>query len=87
MDKNQTSQRAHAGARAANRRQPFGLRLFLAASLLALIVTSFQPPAFAQGCSQQCQQAYVECLRGAIGEPGPLLMCDDQYDACWQACL
>jgi hypothetical protein len=84
MDRNQTSQGAHTSVLSSNNRQLFVARLFLMALLL---VMGLQITASAQDCSQQCQQAYVECLRGALGNPGPLAVCDDQYDACWQLCL
>ena len=87
MDKRQTLQGTHAGVFSSNNWQLFIARLYLAAMLLALGLTSFQPTASAQDCSQQCQQKYVGCLQGAMGDPGLLARCDDQYDGCWQGCL
>jgi hypothetical protein len=87
MDKNQTSQRAHAGVLSSNHRQPLGLRLLLVALLLVLSMMSLQSTAFAQDCFQQCQRGYVECLNSAIGDDVLLLVCDDQYDDCAQGCL
>jgi hypothetical protein len=86
MDKNQTSQRAHAGVLSSNNRQPLGLRIGLVAILLALSLTSLPPTAYGQSCFDQCEQGYVACLRAALGEPGPLAMCDDAYDHCCEAC-
>ena len=87
MDKNQRSQRAHAGVLTSNNRQPFGLRLLLVGLLLALSLMSIHSTAFAQDCFQQCQRGYVECLNSAMGDDILLLVCDDQYDDCAQGCL
>ena len=61
-------------------------RFVLPALVLALGLTTFQRVVFSQSCSQACEMAYVECLRGSGENPVPVAVCDDRYDACFEAC-
>jgi hypothetical protein len=75
----------HASLLACRKRLAFA-RLVLPALLLALGLTTFQPMVFSQSCSQSCELAYVECLRGSGESQVPIAICDDRYDACFEAC-
>jgi hypothetical protein len=65
-------------------RQRWGARLFLLALLLTLSLTSLKLTASAQGCFEQCQQAYAQCLAAFPQDPA---RCDDRYDACLIGCM
>jgi hypothetical protein len=87
MDKNQTSRGALFGAFSTRNRQLLWARSYLLALFLALGWASFQLPASAQNCFQECQRIYVQCLYDAFGDPVMEAICDDHYDACCEDCL
>jgi hypothetical protein len=87
MDKTQTSQGTHASVLSTSNRQLNWVLFSILALFMALRLTSLQETASAQSCGQQCQQGYVQCLNGAMGDPGPMAMCDDRYDACSASCM
>jgi hypothetical protein len=87
MDKTQTSQGAHASVLSTSNRQFYRALFLLLALFMALRLTTLQETASAQSCAQQCQQAYVRCLNGSMGDPGPMAMCDDLYDSCSGSCM
>jgi hypothetical protein len=87
MDKNKTSRGAHAGVLFTSNRRSYWVFFFLLAFYMALRLTALQETASAQSCAQQCQQAYVQCLNGAGGDPVQMARCDDRYDSCSGACM
>ena len=55
--------------------------------LMVLTLTRLQPAAFGDsGCFDKCQAALVQCLAAAQGNQTEEARCQDQYDACGEAC-
>jgi hypothetical protein len=87
MSKKQTSQGAHFGVLSTNNRLLSWARFCFLALHLTIGLTALSSTAFAQACFDQCERAYVLCLANSGHSPLLGVNCDDQYDACIEACL
>jgi hypothetical protein len=62
-------------------------RSWILVLLMVLTLTRLQPAAFGDsGCFDKCQAALVQCLAAAQGNQTEEARCQDQYDACGEAC-
>lgn len=84
MNKMLTAQKVSAGAQTTGSRRL--LLSCLALLLLTLATARLLPVASAQTCYLQCQETYVGCLFNANGNASAADICDDNYDACLEAC-
>ena len=91
MDKNQTSQGAHAGVLATGNRQLFLARFFLLALFITLSVISLQPKASAQATEQTLQRQTGGLAGHQLKASAPVKVsvrdCHDECERAFVECL
>ncbi len=85
MDRQQTLRSKRSDSRLTAGRRVFSPRLWILVALVALCLTTAAYGQF--DCLSKCEQQLAECLQTSQGDPIAASICQDNYDACWTACI
>jgi hypothetical protein len=65
-----------------------GVRLWVLTLLVVFCLSGLGASVLAQpGCRDQCYVTLNQCLQAAMGDPMQEAVCEDNYDACAEACI